>query len=257
MKDKEYFARYKESFEMLFASDSHDYSYLKNADFKYQAVTNNFLKMLNAKSANDVLNKTLTEVAESLPPAVSGLIKQSADQDCKLQNDKKLKTYLDVLYCEERTDIFLSYKIPVINPSTSNFLGVRGHLNKLLLPNVIKLLFKIHGVKGLLMGHKVKEDPLKDYPLNNMQHMVLFMALNNYSYSEIALLLSEFGHQITPVRVNDYLEQLKFIFHVGNKTQLIEKAIGLNLQTFLPAELFSKTTSIEINDAEARIVCGH
>jgi hypothetical protein len=87
--------------------------------------------------------------------------------------------------------------------------------------------------------------------------MVLFMALNNYSYSEIALLLSEFGHQITPVRVNDYLEQLKFIFHVGNKNQLIEKAIGLNFHTYLPAGLFNKTTYIEINDAEAKMICSN
>ncbi|HLX54895.1 MAG TPA: hypothetical protein VKR58_13200 [Aquella sp.] len=257
MKDKEYFARYKESFDMLFASNYYDCSYLKDADFRYKSVTDAFLKTLNANSADEVLNKTLTEIAKFLPPAVSNLVEQSALQDLRLLHDKKIKTYLDVLYCEEKTDIFLSYKIPVINPETSNFLGVRGHLNKLLLPNIVKILFKIHDVKGLLMGHKGDENPLKNYPLTNMQHMVLFLALNNYSYSEIALLLSEFGHRITPVRVNDHLEQLKFIFHVGNKTQLIEKAIGLNLHTFLPAELFSKTTSIEINDAEARIVCGN
>lgn len=84
--------------------------------------------------------------------------------------------------------------------------------------------------------------------------MVLFLALNNYSYSEIALLLSGFGHQITPIRVNDYLEQLKFIFHVRNKNQLIEKAIGLNFHTFFPIGLFSKLGSIEVSDDEADIV---
>ncbi|MCE3268865.1 MAG: hypothetical protein K0R49_1117, partial [Burkholderiales bacterium] len=200
------------------------------------------------------------ELTDALPADGSPqeLAKKSSEQDLAMQRHKQPKTYLEVLNCKEKIDIFLCYKTPVINPDTGNFVGIRGQLTKLLLPNVVKVLFKIHGVKGLLMGHKGgKDDPLNDYPLNNMQRMVLFMALNNYSYSEIALLLSEFGHQITPVRVNDYLEQLKFIFHVSNKTQLIEKAIGLNLHTYLPVELFNKTTSIEINDAEAQIVCAN
>lgn len=256
MKDKEYFAHYKKSFETIFAADSANHGFLKNADFKYEAITDNFLTMLNVKSADDIVSKTFTELAEHFPISTAELVKKSMEQDLRIQKDKKAKTYLEVIHCEEKIDIFICYKIPVINPSTGNFLGIRGQLTKLLLPNVVKILFKIHGVKGLLMGHKGKDDPITDYPLSNMQRMVLFLALNNYSYSEIALLLSEFGHQITPVRVNDYLEQLKFIFHVGNKTQLIEKAIGLNLHTYLPVELFNKSTSIEINDAEAQIVCG-
>ena len=44
----------------------------------------------------------------------------------------------------------------------------------------------------ILINHKnnSKKNPLDDYPLTNIQHMVLFLALNNYSYSEIALLLT-------------------------------------------------------------------
>ena len=86
--------------------------------------------------------------------------------------------------------------------------------------------------------------------------MVLFLCLNNYSYSEIALLLNEFGYTITPVRVNDYLEQLKLIFHVRNKSQLIEKAIGLKFHLFLPEGLFNKISSIEISEEKATIISG-
>ena len=135
------------------------------------------------------------------------------------------------------------------------FVGIRGQITNLVLPHVVKTLFKMHGAKGLLLGHKNGTiNPLREYPLSNIQHMVLFLALNNYSYSEIAVLLSEFGHQVTPIRVNDYLEQLKLIFHVRNKTQLIEKAIGLNFHTYLPDGLFNKLSSIEISDEEAEII---
>ena len=82
--------------------------------------------------------------------------------------------------------------------------------------------------------------------------MVLFLCLNNYSYSEIALLLNEFGYKITPVRVNDYLEQLKLIFNVRNKQLLIEKAIGLNFHVCLPEGLFNKLCSLEIKDYVTR-----
>ncbi|MCC2624781.1 MAG: hypothetical protein K0R14_654 [Burkholderiales bacterium] len=255
MDDKKYFAQYKKSFETIFSADAEEMGFLKNSDFKFQAVTNNFLKTIHADTAVNILNKTLVEFSAALPESTHELVKKCAEQDVQIGRTKHKKTYLGVVHCEEQVDIFLCYKTPIINPETGNFLGIRGQMTKLLLPNVIKVLFKMHGGKGLLMASKSKEDPLKEYPLSHMQRMVLFMALNNYSYSEIALLLNEFGHKITPVRVNDYLEQLKLIFHVGNKNQLIEKAIGLNLHTFLPAELFSKTTSIEINDAEAKMIC--
>ncbi len=97
-------------------------------------------------------------------------------------------------------------------------MGIRGQISKLIWPHPVKTLLAMHEIKGLLIGHKNNnQNPLKSYTLNNMQHMVLFLCLNNYSYSAIALLLNEFGYKITPVRVNDYLEQLKLIFNVRNK----------------------------------------
>ena len=69
-------------------------------------------------------------------------------------------------------------------------------------------------------------------------------------------LLDESGYKINAARVNEYLEQLKFIFHVRSKNELAEKAIGLNLHTYLPDGLFNKTSSIEItNDDLAKIYC--
>ncbi len=120
---------------------------------------------------------------------------------------------------------------------------------------MVKTLFKIHKIRDLLMAYTdSKVEILKEYPLNRVQQMVLFLAMNNYSYSEISDLLTKFGYRITPFRINDYLEQLKLIFHVRNKTQLIEKTIGLNFNTLLPEGLFNKLSSVEITDEEAKII---
>jgi hypothetical protein len=85
--------------------------------------------------------------------------------------------------------------------------------------------------------------------------MVLFFCINNYSYTEIALLMNEFGNAITPVKVNEILEHLKLIFHVRSKAQLIEKAIGLNFHAILPYDLFNNFESIGTIHDSAVIIC--
>ncbi len=256
MDDKEYFMQYKNSFEIVFGSNEDECAFVKDADFRYQAVTGKLVEYLGMDDAEDLLGKTLVDVAQEVGICDGTLIDQFMRQDTMIKRTKERRIYLEVLLCNGKNNISVSYKTPLINPDTNNFVGIRGHINKLILPHVIKTLFKMHGSKGLLISHKnnSKKNPLDDYPLTNIQHMVLFLALNNYSYSEIALLLSEFGHQVTPIRVNDYLEQLKFIFHVRNKNQLIEKAIGLNFHTFFPIGLFSKLASVEVSDEEADII---
>ncbi len=256
MEDKEYFLNYQKAFNTIY-SNSEDCAFIKDTEYKYQAVTDNWLKFINASSPKDLLGKTMLEVAEFFPGCSSKMIEQLRQQDIKVQTQKKRGTYLDLVNYNGQSKICVHYKNPIINPDTNNCVGMRNQVTNLFLPHVVKTLFKLHGAKGLLIGHKNRENPLEHYPLSKTQHMVLFLALNNYSYSEIAILLNEFGYKVTPIRVNDYLEQLKLIFHVRNKTQLIEKAIGLNFHTFLPDGLFNKLGSIEVSDEEAIIIIGN
>jgi hypothetical protein len=164
---------------------------------------------------------------------------------------------LEVLPRKDSSEIVILYKTPIINPETNEVVGIHGNMNTILWPSIIKTLFKIHGTKGLLLNPKKIDDPLKDYPLTNVQHMVLFLSIHNYSYSEIALFMNEFGNPITPIQVNERLENLKLIFHVRTKIQLIEKAIGLNFHVILPCDLFNNFETIEIGAESAIIVCAN
>ena len=255
IKDKVYFEQYTKFFEVLFNSGSSECTFVKDANLVYQAVTDRKVQLMGASSAHDMIGKTFAQVAEEFPLYDKEMIDRLIDQDQSVILNKKTGVYLEVLHYKGERKIFVHYKHPIINSATGNCVGIRGQITSLILPHVVKTLFQMHGTKGLLLGHKNNKshDIFKEYPLSAAQHMVLFLALNNYSYSEIAVLLCAFGQQVTPIRVNDYLEQLKLIFHVRNKVQLIEKAIGLGLHTLFPEDLFNKLVSVDISSDTATI----
>ena len=256
MDDDKYLLKYSKAFEMIFPSHMEDCTYIKNIELKYQTVTDKMIYLLGGTIPDDVLNHTLSEIAEQFNINNPQIIKKIMTQDLQIISHKKCKNYLQIMFFNGKNNIWLQCKTPIINPETNNCVGIRGQITKLIWPHAVKTLFKMHESNGLLIGHQGKStNQFEDYPLNSFQHMVLFLCLNNYSYSAISVLLDEFGHTSTPVRVNDYLEQLKLIFHVSTKGQLIEKAIGLNFNLFLPDGLFSKWSSIEIMDNEMAIIC--
>ena len=57
MNDKEYFSHYKDSFEAIFSSNTEDCAFIKDIDFKYQAVTEKKIKLLGVNSNQDMLGR--------------------------------------------------------------------------------------------------------------------------------------------------------------------------------------------------------
>lgn len=259
MNNSQYFNQYKAACEIIFTSHNSDRIYLKDTEFKYQAMTDAMVKFIGVESIDDILNQSIADISINLKKDIPDLIDKFKKQDLQIMKSQKRGVYLEVLPHNDSDilEIVILYKTPIINPETNEVVGIHGLMNTILWPSIIKTLFKMHGAKGLLLNSKKISDPLKDYPLTNVQHMVLFLSIHNYSYSEIALLMSEFGNPITPVQVNERLENLKLIFHVRTKTQLIEKAMGLNFHVILPCDLFNNFESIEISAESAIIVCAN
>jgi len=254
MTDQHYFEQYVKSCELIFEPLSENSIYIKDAEFKFQFINRSMLELIGINSLQEVKGHT-NDILAQLDLADPKFIDKMNRQDKKVSQNKKVNVYLELIPFQGRFKLVVLKKSPIINPETGNFLGMSCRISDLVWPHVLKTLFKFHEAKGLLVNHKNNTDPLVDYPLNNVQHMVLYLCINNYSYSEIALLMSEFCHEITPIRVNDYLEQLKLIFHVRTKTQLIEKAVGLNFHVLLPCDLFNNLNSIDIQGEIAQIVC--
>ena len=262
MDDKTYFANYKKACDVIFKSQKNEYSYLKDTNFKYQSMTEAMGLLIGAASPEDFVNLSIDEALTkfNLTCSASKRTDQFQSQDLNVIKSGKKGVYLEVIpnksaTSEEVSRIVVIYKSPIINHHTQSIVGIHGQIRDLLWPNVIKTIFKLRGTKGLLLNHHNKRNSLNDYPLNNIQHMVLFLCIHKYSYSEISIFLNELGNQITSSRVNDYLEQLKLIFHVRTKDQLIEKAIGLNFHVMLPCDLFSPSETIKVNSEVATVIC--
>ena len=252
MSDKQFFGSYVESFNNLYTYDE-EIIYIKDNESKFCGVSQGLLKLFNLSDSTAILGKA--GAALRYPLGISNMERQFNEQDQQVKSKKKSMVYLDILEYPDGVIPLVVKKFPIINPQTNNVVGLRAQISDLVIPNIIKLLFKVHGIKGLLFNHKYKKFDFDEYQLNDMQHMVLFLCINNYSYSEISLLLCSFGHEITPNRVNDFIDQLKTIFRVNTKTQLAEKAIGLDFHTFLPRSLL-KFSTLEIGDQALSIVGG-
>ncbi len=263
MDDKTYFANYKNACDIIFASQKNEYSYIKDINFKYQSMTDAMASLIQVSSPDALFNLSTDEMVAkfNLTCSSSKRTDQFQSQDQSVIKSGKKGVYLEVIpnksatFEEAVSRIVVIYKSPIINHHTKSIVGIHGNIRDLLWPNVIKTIFKLRGTKGLLLNHQNKRNSLNDYPLNNIQHMVLFLCIHKYSYSEISIFLNELGNQITSSRVNDYLEQLKLIFHVRTKDQLIEKAIGLNFHVMLPCDLFSPSETIKVNSEVATIIC--
>ncbi|MDD3265949.1 MAG: hypothetical protein PHC75_02065 [Burkholderiales bacterium] len=255
MDNTQYFVNYKTACETFFGAHPSDWVYIKDSEFRLQAMTTSMLEFIGAASPVEVVGQNISTIIEESKVLSNTLIEKFNRQDLGIMKTKKRGVYLEIVSYKDELKIVIIHKTPVINPSTGDMVGLHVQIGNLLWPSIIKTLFKIHGTKGLLLNPKSTSDPLKDYPLNNIQHMVLFLSLNNYSYSEISLFMGVFGHSITPSQVNERLEQLKLIFHVRTKSQLIEKAIGLNFHVILPCGFFNDVVTLEISNESATIVC--
>lgn len=142
--------------------------------------------------------------------------------------------------------VLLLRKRPIFNPATSNFIGIYTSTRPFNLPNVLNLIYKINGVT---LGMQNKKQPVQIvHKLTERQHSVLFLYLNKYSNTEIASIITTLGNKISTTRVNDHLENLKYIFQATTKDQLIEKAIALGYHLLIP-RVFLKSGCYPIDDS--------
>ena len=99
MHDEQYFAKCIEAFNMIFPSEGSERAYLKDADFKYKALTNKMLYMLGVSAVDEVINKNIAEIAERNILCENGahLIKTLMQQELQIKQQKKPKLYLQMV----------------------------------------------------------------------------------------------------------------------------------------------------------------
>ncbi|AUR52959.1 helix-turn-helix transcriptional regulator [Aquella oligotrophica] len=237
LSDEAFFEYYCSSADIVYNNGEQEAIFIKDKNYAFRYISPGYISDFDPESS------VLTETQEKLQTE-----EERTQARIILQQDELIRKNLEThkfIYVDSYKHIILIHKSPIINPSTNNFVGILGSAQSFMLPNVLDIIYKINGVNfGLI--NKEQSKPLK-YELTPRQHMILFFYLNKYSYSEVSIIMSTLGYKISAGRVNNHLENLKYIFAVKTKEQLIEKAISLKYHLFIPRQLL-KVGSYELND---------
>ena len=241
MSDEDFFEFYCASANVVYHNGDRQVVFIKNSEFKFCYVTQAYHEGLHPKGAVslnilDKKNETMhIQVAEEL-------LAKAHKQDERIKATLKPQNYL---YVDIYDRILKIRKRPIINPATNNFVGILGEVTPFMLPNVLNLICKMHGLnlEAINLG---PEMPI-EYELTEKQHMVLFLYVYKYTSGEISLIMTMLGLQISLGRVKDHLENLKYIFSIKTKEQLIAKALKLRYHLFVPRQ-FLKAGSFELDD---------
>lgn len=242
--DKEYFKRYCDSIDMIFGNSTDEITFIKDADFIFRYVSQGYLDLIHQEdpsvTAESILGQNDFNVESEEESNVS--YEDILSQDKMIRDTRTIHRFLHV---DTQNKIFIVTKRPMINPATNNFVGIFCSIRNFMHPHLINLIYRINGVSfGLANSQQI--EPLK-YKLTQRQHMVLFLYVNKYSYTEIASIMTVLGHKISPGRVNDHLENLKYIFAVKTKEQLIETALSYKYHLYIPRQ-FLKHGSYHLDD---------
>lgn len=149
------------------------------------------------------------------------------------------KKTLDIVKVDNHLVIDIWTLTPIINPATKNILGIYATATEFIYPHLLRLLLKLNNTpiesNQAMIKHKLTE----------RQQMILFLYLHRFSNTEISTYLTTIGHKISAGRVNEHLRNLKMIFAVNSKEQLLDIALKFNYDKTIP-EGFLHENTIEI-----------
>lgn len=244
LSDEEFLKFYCASAEVIFdnGNTKNEGVFIKNTNHVFCYTSKEYQARLNPNGTilvNDILNKKKTKITQD--KNIEKFREEAEAQDQLIMNTRETLLYL---YVDVYNQLGIIRKCPIVNPSTDNVVGVLGYVHPFMLPNMLDIIYQINGVTHEKPN---KLDSSLCYQLTPRQHMVLFLCLYKYSYTEVAMILTNLGHKISSGRVNEHLENLKYIFAVKSKEELIEKAIRLKYHLFIPRK-FLKIGSFALKD---------
>lgn len=231
LSDAEFFEKYCRSVHIVFNYGEEQMVFIKDEKYEMAYTSLAYRNAFHSENLAQALNTDSDAYLQE-----TAIIKE---QDEQIRQSLQSQTFL---YIDDYQHISHVYKRPIINPYTNNFIGIIGIVEHLLLPNVLKLIYKINNIP--LATPSVKK---LNYKLTERQAMVLFLSVNKYSSTEIADIMTVIGYKISRSRVNGHLENLKYIFQVKTKEELLERAVGMNYHLSIPRQ-FLKVGSYKFDD---------
>ncbi|AUR52321.1 hypothetical protein [Aquella oligotrophica] len=238
--DEEYFNQYLKSFTLFHDGAPDIISFIKDNQFAYRGISKGFNQFITVNNVTIEIGQT--DLQLNLAKEHPTIIQTIHDYNCQIRDLRVVKTFI---YITKLSNLHVVRKYPIINPATNNFLGIYACFSKYVSPHPVKSIFMINEGKALI---NIKKDQKKiNFELSERQKMVLYFYLHRYSYADISKIMSSLGHVISASRVNDHLSNLKYIFSVRSKQELLDKAFALNYHLCIPRTLL-KLGVFEINE---------
>lgn len=244
MADDEYLSYYCSGVDIIHGDYLNEVSFVKDKRSRFIYVSKGYLNHLYADKpkvkASDIVGRRSGRIKGDQRNA--SLDQTFLSQDAEVISVNRTKRFLCV---DSRDKPLIISKTPIVNPATGNCVGIFCRFRNFIHPHILSLIYKVNGIDfGLANASRV--DPLK-YKLTSRQHMVLLLSLNKYSSSEICSIMRTLGYEISEGRVNVHLKNLKYIFGVKSKEQLLEVALSYKYHLFIPRQ-FLKHGSYELDE---------
>lgn len=230
LQDTEYFDKYCESAKFVYESGGREVVFIKDNTSKFcylsAGYVDGFLEGLNSDGLGS--SNSLEDHQDKISTYFRS---QTASFEAAIEQDEEVKSLRKekfFIYVDRFDQIGLIRKSPIINPFTNNVVGIIGYIIPFILPNISQLLYRVNNINHPIVNKRL------NYEMTTKQHMVLFLAVHNFSYTEISKVMTKIGYSISPGRVNEHLESLKFIFRVKSKEELIRKGLALSYHLYIP-----------------------
>lgn len=245
--DEQYLEEYLKSFYLQFDGEL---AAIKDSHSNYIAVTNEYAQILGFKNNVELINLSDNHALTKTAQYSTSFYKQ----DRLAEAQRKEITCLDNHEYAHGFDVLLFNKKPIINPDTNNVLGVRLRGHRPLMLSPIKIALDMQNVPSeenqhnLVLGNFVTNE----IELTDLQHVVLYLTIHNYSQRDIERVSAYLGLTISEETAKSTLKKLRHKFNVDSKEQLIGAARKLGLHIAIPAKLF-KEGSFILNGYELQV----
>lgn len=225
------FDDYIKSFEFI-ANTQGLIAYIVDKNATIQKVSNNFLTEFNIKNElQSIVGKKYSQINEKKLDFFS-THKNNLFEDDKLVFDSHSHhVFLYVVNGEIYSKLYIVHKYPII---LGDSIAIYTYMRPYGFPRVPDLTFLSFGVD--LYAHPLSSN----YKLTARQLLILFFLVRNHSYTEISTWMGAFGYPISPDRVNEHISNLKSIFGVNSREELIARALDSGYYSEIPLGLLKE-----------------
>lgn len=222
---------YLESFK--FTTKTQDIiAYVTNRHHQPLAISPKFREVFNIAETEEKLLFSTEKIDKNSNPFFYKFQKTLIQQEQQVVNNKLHHIFLQVINQTTSSKLYIVHKFPIIIDSVVQ--AVYTCMLPYGFPRIPDLTF-------ITFNTNYYARPLtSEYKLTEKQHLILFFLIRNHSYAEISSWMSAFGHTISVARVNEHIINLKQIFNVSTRVELIDKALEKGYYSEVPLGLLQE-----------------